>query len=135
MKWNFSIEKEFIIKTQNNPGTLFQIASLLGNAGINIEAITAFAINEKTAIFRIVTNDYKTASQMLKRAPINIEVNENDIIVVKLENKPGELAKLTEVIYKAGIDLNAIYILRADKITEVAISSDNNSKIKSLLSG
>jgi hypothetical protein len=135
MKWDFYEAKEFIIRAQNKPGVLYHISSILGDAGINIESITAFAPNDKEAIFRIITNDEISTKKVLSRAAIPIKYEENSIYVVNLDNKPGELAKISEVIYKNGINLNAIYVLSAGKKTQLAINSDDNEKLKNVLEG
>jgi len=135
MKWKFYIEKEFVIKTENKPGTLHAIASLLGSKGINIEAISAYTSNEKIAYFRLVTADPSSTEKALKTSPVVLDYEMNDVIIVTLDNKPGELAKLTEVLYKEGVDLNAVYILRADKKTDVVINSVDNKKVMGVLSG
>lgn len=135
MKWKVSTKKEFIIKTENRPGTLHIIASLIGSKGINIESISAYTPDGKIAIFRLVTADPVSTEKVLRNATIPLEFLENEIVTVELENKPGELAKLTEFIYKKGIDLNAVYIIRSDNTTEVAINSENNEKLKNILLG
>ena len=59
---------------------------------------------------------------MLTSVPTVKEIRESDIIVLRLPNRPGELAKITDKLYKHGIDLETVYIIgKADDTTEVAI--------------
>lgn len=59
---------------------------------------------------------------------------ENEVHVVLLENKAGELANLTYRLVEAGVNLEAIYITGiAGDLIELAIASDNPKKTKKVL--
>ena len=113
--------KEFYVRAKNVPGLLYKMSSLLGEHGINVEAISAFAINDNEAIFRIISSDVETTQKLLSRMEEVVDAGLSDVVVVKLENKPGELAKATERLHKHGVDLEAVYIVRASDVTEVAL--------------
>ncbi len=112
---------EVLIVADNRPGALHSVASVIGSAGINIESITAYSLG-KNAVFRIVTADPETTKKKAVMVKGVKSVKVNPIIVVKLPDKPGELAKLTDRIFKRGIDLEALYILsKEDSSTHVAL--------------
>ena len=120
--------KEVVVKARNEKGVLHEIAHALGSKGINIEAISAYATDGK-AIFRIVTADAFSAEKTLKPLSSTLSVSVEDIIVVKLPNRPGELGKVTEKLAKKGIDLESVYILnKFSRWTEVALKPDNTTK-------
>ena len=128
--------KEITVIAENAPGSLHAVASAVAKSGINIEAINAYARNADEAMFRIITTDPYSTKKALESVKYVKEIRENDIIVLKLPNRPGELAKITERLYKNGIDLESVYIIgKTDDITEVAIKPYSNmvDKAKEIL--
>jgi hypothetical protein len=112
---------------ENRVGVLHEISKALSESGINIDSVVGYA-NGWNAIFRIVTPDIETAKRVLLRAPHVKNVEETEVVVVRLPDKPGELSKLTEKLHKLGIDLEVIYILSRDgKNTEVALKASELS--------
>lgn len=126
--------KEITIVSRNEVGTLANIAEVLGNVGVNIEAVSAYEKDNK-AVFRIVTNDVTTAKKALSKLS-DLKVNESDVIVLNMQNRPGELGKITRKLANKGVNLECVYILsRAHEYTEVAIkpSVEDFAKAKEVL--
>ncbi len=114
------VMKELTILSRNEVGTLAAIAEALGGVGVNIEAISAYEENNK-AVFRLVTNDVTTAKKTLSKIP-DLRINESDIIVLRMQNRPGELGKITRKLANRGVSLESIYIVtKAHDYTEVAL--------------
>ena len=134
MKFKFYKAKEFVVLAENSPSSLHSIATALGESGINIDAITAVAKDENTVLYRIITNDSETAAKVLERTPHIRKVGKENILVVELENKPGELAKLTQRFLSKGVDVEALYIVRANTTTEVAVRASDAQKAEEALS-
>ena len=112
--------KEIIVFAGNDVGSLAAVAEALGSTGVNIEAISAYGVDEK-AVFRIITNDVTTAVKALSKLP-DFEIRQSDVIVFKMINRPGELGKITRKIANRGINLESLYIVsRKPDFTEVAI--------------
>ncbi len=112
---------EVVIVSDNKPGALHNVASAIASAGINIESITAYSLG-RNAVFRIVTADPETTRKKAMSVKGVKSVNVNPVLVVKLPDRPGELAKLTDKISRRGIDLEALYILsKEDSSTQVAL--------------
>ena len=74
-------------------GILAEIASLLGQNGVNMESITAETFPDG-AIIRLITKDSNTASKLLKQAEYN--VMESDVLVLEIMDRPGELGKIAK---------------------------------------
>ena len=112
--------KEITIISPNDVGALAQIAEALGSIGVNIEAISAYGVGER-AIFRLITGDVSSTVKSLSKVP-NIKVEEADVIIHKMINRPGELAKITRKLANRGVNLESLYIVsRKQDFTEVAI--------------
>ena len=127
--------KELSIITDNRIGTLANVTEALGGVGINIEAIAAYEQGGK-AVFRVLTNDATSARKALDKAPGIKGVVVSDVIVLKLDNRPGELGKVTRKMANRGIDLESLYIVsRMGDHTQIAIKpiEEHHSKVKDLL--
>ena len=118
--------KEITIRAENKVGALADVAELLGGLGVNIEAISAYSA-EDAAIFRILTNDSTTAMKHLMKLP-GLRLSEAEIIVVDMQNRPGELGKITRKLSNKGVNLESVYIVgKLSDITHVAIKPAQES--------
>ncbi len=112
--------KELLIIASNEAGSLANVAEALGAVGVNIEAISAYGLDDR-AIFRIITADASTAVKALSRVPA-IEVRQSEVLIHRMINRPGELGKITRKLANKGVNLETIYIVsRKQDFTEVAI--------------
>ena len=126
--------KEITIISSDDVGALARVAEALGSTGVNIEAISAYGIGER-AIFRLITADVATTLKSLSKVP-NIKVEEADVIIYKMINRPGELAKVTRKLANRGVNLESLYIVsRKQDFTEVAIkpAKEDIEKTKEIL--
>jgi len=129
---------EMVAVVDNVPGTLYRISSVLSSSGLNIEAINAYVKDPKTAVFRIITADPETARKMIGKSGLTLKsLDVGKALVVKLMDRPGELMKLTEKMYKNSIDIETLYIIgRSGGYTEVAIrAAADHGKLSKLLGG
>lgn len=114
---------EFVVQMDNHPGALSTLTETLATAGINIEAMTAWGANGN-GVVRLITDHPASTRHVLAEAGL---VNtEHRVLTARLSDKPGALSKLTRSIGEAGINIDALYILRssADGV-EVALAVDD----------
>jgi hypothetical protein len=100
--------KQLTVVTGNTPGVLAGVASLLGNSGINIEAITAETFGEG-AIIRIVTRDSASSLDVLRKN--EYQVTDSDVLLVSVEDKPGQLGRVAKRLADEGVNIENIYLL------------------------
>lgn len=127
--------KEVVVLAENRIGTLANIAEALGGVGINIEGISAYEQGGR-AVFRIITSDSLSARKALAKTPGIKKVAISEVVVVRVQNRPGELGKLTRKMANRGIDLESVYITnRTEEYIEVAVRpiEDHLPKVKELL--
>lgn len=101
------MEKHFIFEIANEPGSLAEVTETLGDAGINIEAISAGVIGEK-AVVQILTNHQEDAIEVLQEA--NISFTNKPVLTLKMKDTPGQVAKLTAALSNAGVNITAFYV-------------------------
>ena len=133
MRFDYYKTVEFKTVVENVPGALHKVASAIAEKGVNIDSISAFALNRNEAVFRLITNDIETSRKALSQAPHVKRVEEGEIVVVRLDNKPGELAKLTDRLTRRGVDLESVYIVRANEKTEVALKAVDDKLLEEAL--
>jgi hypothetical protein len=120
------LDKEIILHTSNDIGTLAKVCSALSKARVNIEAICAYGEKEK-GTFMIYTFDQIKAVKALEEADYKVETH--DVVVATLDNKVGATEIMTNKIAKAGISVNYCYGSTGDgKTTLFIISTANNEK-------
>ncbi|MGD2043014.1 MAG: ACT domain-containing protein [Acidimicrobiia bacterium] len=113
---------EFIVNMENRPGRLASLTEALAAFGVNIEALTAYGHDGEGTI-RLITSDSPTTRRVLEEAALNYE--EHTVLAVRLPHRPGELARITRQLADAGVNIDALYVLRANSDgIELAISVD-----------
>ena len=84
------------------------------------------------AIVVITIKDIKIAKEVLERN--NYKVSEENAIVIKLTDQPGELSRVTALLAKEKIDLKNVHILSRDgKNTVLSIIVDRPRKAEDIL--
>ncbi len=123
--------KDCSIQLTHNPGDLARVAQALARRGTNIKALAVVSLGGH-AIARIIPDNIEVARRAFEAA--NIHFEESEVHTVLLENRPGELAAVTDRLGDAGINLEALYFTGiADDLVEIAIVCDNPKKAKKLL--
>jgi hypothetical protein len=123
--------KQFSIMVRDRLGELARVTELMAQFGINIVAIASETTGPQPLV-RIVTEDQASTRKALERS--GREFSEQDILVVKLIDRPGELAKISRRLAKGGVNVESIYIFsKTDGKTELALAVNNLNKAKDIL--
>ena len=110
--------KQFDIEAENRPGALSAVCEALAANAVNIKAIST----DGTGRIRIVTEDDSTARGALERS--RVFFTENDILSLRLIDRPGELAKIAKILSNHKVNINSLYILGKNaetRETEIAL--------------
>lgn len=98
--------KQLVVLVENRPGALHELAEVLADADINVEAIMIEgSLDFGTA--RLQVNNPKKAEAALHDA--GYQVTSGDVLVLPLPNKPGELARVTKALAKAKINIECLF--------------------------
>jgi hypothetical protein len=98
--------KEFSFTIGNCPGSLVEIAEVLGKEHVNIEGIAGTTVLEEGVIC-LVTDDPGKARKVLRSAGVDFE--ENEALVLELPNHPGQLATLLGRLSREKINVLSCY--------------------------
>lgn len=106
MKISAELSKQLMIMVDNKVGKLAEVTSAISSSGINLVAICAYEIENMVAMM-FVTEDNNAAKKLLESA--GLKVQEEEVILLSVENKPGALQTVTNQLAEAGADLTLIY--------------------------
>lgn len=123
--------KDFAIRLTHRPGELANVASMLARYGVNLKSVAALAIDGQ-AVIHIVPDNPEPARAALEKN--NIPFEESDVVTVLLDNRAGELARVSSRLGEAGVNLRAIYVTGlVDDLVELAIVADNVAKARAAI--
>jgi hypothetical protein len=105
---------DLVIDIENRPGALAEVAKAISDAGVNIAAATCIGPGERAELHILVPHA-EAARHAL--AISNLAVSrDREVVVVEVDDQPGELADLTRRIARAGIDLDLVYVATRNRI-------------------
>ena len=119
--------EEFTVYVKNKPGQLARVCDVLYKNGVNIQGVATEGTREDGTI-KIITNDAATTKRALGQAKISFDMKE--AFLVKIINRPGELAKITKKLGDNNINVISIYLIGDEKF---AIRTDNTNKTKEIV--
>ncbi len=121
----------------NEPGELAKLCGLLGEKGVNIEAMSIqnardyvmelYRAREKTgrrivltknyqnilkesadySVIRIIVDEPQKAENLLHE--LNYSVDMAAVLAVRLDNKPGQLGEISRKLAEANVNINYVY--------------------------
>lgn len=101
-----TLQRQISVALENEPGRLAQVARLLAAQGINIEAICLID-NVEQGMVRFMASDSAAARTALEQA--GFPVVEAEVIALELTDRLGKLARLSEELAAAEINIEYAY--------------------------
>lgn len=98
--------KQLSVFVENSRGSMYRITSVLAEKGIDIRALSV-ADTQNYGILRLIVSDVTLAKQVL--TDIGCLVQETDVVCVRIDDNPGQLAATLGVLADASIDLSYLY--------------------------
>ena len=123
--------KQITVLTRQDPDELTRVATLLGEAGVNIEHIDAERLADDGLIV-LTVDHYDLALRALSDS--GLRAITQDALVIRLEDKPGALALIAKRLGDAGIDVRSMHLLRrVDGFSLASLVSTDNERAASVL--
>lgn len=98
--------RQISVFLENRKGRLYEVCSLLGQAGINIRALT-IAETESFGVLRMVVNKPTETIELFRKH--SITANLTDVVAVEVPDKPGGLAEVLKVLSDKDINVEYMY--------------------------
>jgi hypothetical protein len=124
---------------ENKAGRLAEVTGILSEAKVNIRAL-ALADTSDFGVLRLIVDNNEKAVEALKNR--GFTVGRTDVLAVEVEDRPGGLHSILDILNGAGINVeymyafvqhsgkNAVMIFRFDHIEEaVRVLEENNIKV------
>ncbi len=122
---------ELTIVAKDRVGLLADISDALGKDGINIEFVSV-ETTASTAIVHLKVQNVPAAKKCLTAAGFRVVDKHN--LLLRLKDRPGELAKVSRKLADAGVNIKNVYILDAAKNEKImAMDTSDNTKAKTVL--
>ncbi|MFC1807772.1 hypothetical protein ACFL0T_05400 [Candidatus Omnitrophota bacterium] len=100
---NAHLAKEIVVTFTNEIGVLANVSDVLSTQGINIEAISGYALNNEATLLLLTSNNAKALAVLQEERYTS--AREEEVVVVDMVNKPGTLNKITSKLAIEGIDI------------------------------
>ena len=126
------IATQLVISGQSKPGALARVTAVLGEAGVNIKAFSAPEVTGAGKL-RLLVADLDGARAALRSA--RIKFGEETALLLSLENKPGALRKVADLLMKSRINIKCGYCTpsREGKRALVVLTVSNTDKALTIL--
>jgi len=124
---------------ENKAGRLAEVTAILSEAEVNIRAL-ALADTSDFGVLRLIVDNNAKAVEALKNR--GFTVGRTDVLAVEVEDRPGGLHRILDMLHKAQINVeymyafvqhsgeNAVMIFRIDNIDEaVRVLEKNKVKV------
>src|SRR5436853_6734802 len=105
---------DLVIDVENTPGALARVAAAISDAGVNIAAATCVGSGERAELHILVPHAEAVRHAL---AITNVAVTrEREVVVVDVEDRPGELADIARRVAKEGINLDLVYVAPHNRV-------------------
>ena len=131
--------QQISVFVENKQGKLVETVKTLADNDINIRAMS-IADTKDFGILRMITSDNAKTKEVLSADSV---VNTTEVIAVKMEDRPGALDKVIDILSKAGVNIEYMYaftasdalgayvVFRVDDVAQAQSLMDENG-LKSL---
>lgn len=102
--------REFVVHLANRPGMLATLTEALADAGVSVEGMSAYGFDED-GIVRLVVSDDSGTRRALDSAGLRAE--EHRILLTTVPHHAHGLAEMTRSLAEAGVNIEAMYLLRS----------------------
>ena len=124
--------KQLSLFIENKPGTLNEVCQALKKHNINISTLS-LADTEQFGIVRLLIRDWENAKRILES--IGLVVNVTEVLALPVDDHPGGLASLLEILARNNVNIEYMYAFsygKADKAIMVFRFEDTDKALEAL---
>jgi hypothetical protein len=100
------IAQQLSIFAENKPGKLAAVTAVLAKEKISIRA-TVISTSDTFGVISLIVDDPERAQAALTKAGMMVRLR--DVLAVLIDDKPGGLDRLTQLLFKENVNINNAY--------------------------
>jgi len=100
------IAQQLSIFAENKPGKLAAVTAILAKEKISIRA-TVISTSDTFGVISLIVDDPKRAQAALTKAGMMVRLR--DVLAVLIDDKPGGLDRLTQLLFRENVNINNAY--------------------------
>src|SRR5512135_2238221 len=117
--------KQVAIAMKDRVGLLAEVTDSLAAAKVNIQAMCAYGMDDK-AHFIMLTDSNAKAKKALSK--LEGEVTEDDVVLVEMPDRPGELKKVADRLAAADINIWYVYGTAGSKTRTLCVMATGDNR-------
>lgn len=121
---------DLTVVLRNVPGTIADLGEAAGRAGINLSGGCGFECGGE-GIMHVLVDDASAARSAFEAAGMECR-GEREVVLVELEDRPGELGRVMRRIADAGVNVDLVY---ASNTGQLVIGPDDVDKARAAATG
>lgn len=119
------IIEQLSVFVENKSGRLYEVMQVLGDAKINVSALS-IADTSDYGIVRLIVNDPDEALKLLKEK--NFSVQKTPVIACKVPNVPGGLKQLLTCLVEDDISIEYMYAFSIGEDASIILRTEDCDK-------
>ena len=124
--------KQLSVFIENREGRLEQVTDVLKTQNINILSLS-MADTTEYGMLRMVVSNPEVAKKALREEGFSAMLT--DVLAVKLEDKVGELHKMTHILCSQGLNIEYMYAFANGSDAAAVLKSDDPARVIDILKG
>lgn len=126
------IAQQLSIFAENKPGKLAAVTAVLAKEKINIRA-TTISTSDTFGVISLIVDDPARAQAALTKAGMMVRLR--DVLAVLIDDRPGGLDRLTQLLFKESININNAYgfVLESREKAVFVLDVDQIEKAQKLI--
>ena len=123
--------KALVVRVEDRPGTLGEIASALGAKKVNLRAVYGGSEGGQ-GVVRMVVDKFAAAKRIL--AARGWQPEEEEVVEIQLLDRPGTLGEAAKMLGDAGVNIKYVFVSTggARNVTAFLAVSDMKAALKAL---
>lgn len=113
---------DLAVSVEDKPGELANLAEATGKAGINIDGMCCFSSEGRFVVHLVVDDAAATRGAIEDAGYTSIE--EREVVIVDLEDRPGALGEIARAIANAGVNIKLAYLATNTRLVVGAADLD-----------
>ena len=108
------MHQDFVLIPDDQPGVLSRVGRALGDAGINIEGVSAFTGQGK-GVVHLLVSEPERAQEALSDAGFEVRAA-RDVLVLDIADQPGSLGEICGRLSDAGVNIEQSYLATQSRL-------------------